>query len=131
MSLESALHVDVGTLGPNLPLTPAGGPHYAQPLRQGIYDQQIADGNAIHSLEHGMVWITYQPDEVSEADLQIMNDVASDFGRDVILSPRVENSSLIIIVSWGQRLTMDQPDEQLLRDFVTTNRNRSPEPGIR
>lgn len=131
MSLENALHVDVGTLGPNPLLTPAGGPHYVNPLRQGSYDQPVSDGNAIHSLEHGMVWITYQPDEVSEADLQIMNDVASDFGRDVILSPRVENSSPIIIVSWGQRLTMDEPDEQLLRDFVTTNRNRSPEPGIR
>jgi hypothetical protein len=131
VSLDRTLHVDVGTLGPNPPLTPAGGPHYVNPLRRGIYDRQMVDGNAIHALEHGLVWITYQPDAVSEADLEILNNVASDFSRDVILSPRAENSVAIIIVSWGQRLTMDEPDEQVLRDFVTTNRNRSPEPGIR
>ena len=131
MSLDQPQHVPVGSLGPNPPLTPAGGPHYPAPLRQGIYDEPVADGNAIHALEHGMVWISYQPDEVSEADLDVLRNVASDFARDAILSPRVENASPIIVVSWGRRIIMDAVDEQLIRDFVTTNRNRSPEPGIR
>ena len=131
MALERALHVPVGSLGPNPPLTPAGGPHYASPLRQGIFDEQVADGNAIHSLEHGMVWISYQPDDLSGADLEVLRSIASDFGRDTILSPRVENASPIIVVSWGRRIILDELDEQLIRDFITTNRNRSPEPGIR
>ena len=131
VSLATATHVQVGTLGPNTPLTPAGGPHYAQPLRQGVYDVPVEDGNAIHALEHGMVWITYLPSETDEATLDTLRDIASDFGRDVILSPRLENSSSLILVSWGRRLAMDDIDEQSVRDFVTTNRNRSPEPGIR
>ena len=131
VDLDRALHVPVGSLGPNPQLTPAGGPHYPQPLRQGIYDQQVADGNAIHALEHGMVWMSYQPDDVSEADLELMRNIASDFGTDAILSPRVENASPIIVVSWGRRIILDEVDEQLIRDFITTNRNRSPEPGIR
>ena len=131
VALATATHVEDGALGPNPPLTPAGGPHHFVPLRQGIYDQPVPDGNAIHSLEHGMVWITYQPDDVSAETLEVLDGIASDFGRDVILSPRLENSSPIIVVSWGQRLVMDGVDEQLVRDFVTTNRNRSPEPGLR
>jgi len=131
VSLPTATHVDVGTLGPNPPLTPAGGPHYPTPLRQGIYEQPVTDGNAIHSLEHGMVWLTYLPDELSADALRGLNDIASDFGRDVILSPRPENGAPIIVVSWGRRLTLHAVDDQLLRDFVTTNRNRSPEPGLR
>jgi hypothetical protein len=39
---------------------PAGGPH--NPIWQncGYYDDPVRDENAVHSLEHGAVWITYQ-----------------------------------------------------------------------
>ena len=131
VSFATSTHVADGTLGPNPPLTPAGGPHYSTPLRQGVYERPVLDGNAIHSLEHGMIWITYQPDALDGSTLDALEGIASDFGRDVILSPRLENASPIIVVSWGRRLTMDALDDQLVRDFVTTNRNRSPEPGLR
>lgn len=131
VSFPTSTHVADGTLGPNPPLTPAGGPHYVGPLRAGVYEQQVPDGNAIHSLEHGLVWISYQPDQVTTAVFEGLEDIASDFGRDVILAPRVENSSPIIVVSWGQRLVLETIDDQLVRDFITTNRNRSPEPGLR
>lgn len=131
VAYDTSTHVPAGTLGPNPPLTPAGGSHYLGPLSAGNYDEPVSDGNAIHSLEHGFVWITYQPDQISGTALDTLKDIASDFGRDTILSPRFENSFPIIIVSWEQRLTQTNIDEQALRDFVSTNRNRSPEPGIR
>ncbi len=110
---------------------PAGGPHFAQPQRTGIYDQPVPDGNAVHSLEHGIVWITYNPDLLSGEAIDILKDIARDFRRDVILSPRPQNSMAVVAVSWGQVLRLDAPDEQLLKDFIRTNRDRSPEPGIR
>jgi uncharacterized protein DUF3105 len=132
VTYETSTHLTGGaTLGPNPVLTPAGGLHDASPLRAGNYDDPVSDGNAIHSLEHGFVWITYQPDQISDAELDTLEDIASDFGRDTILSPRLENAFPIIIVSWEQRLTQTTLDELVLRDFVSTNRNRSPEPGIR
>lgn len=131
VTFAESVHVNPGTLGPNPPLTPAGGPHYPTPLRQGIYEAPVADGNAIHSLEHGMVWISYLPDELSAEELDTLTDIASDFDRDVLMSPRLENSSPVIVVSWGQRVVMDEVNEQAIRDFITTNRNRSPEPGLR
>jgi hypothetical protein len=129
--LPETVHVPDGTLGPNPPLTPAGGPHYPLPLRQGIYDQPVPDGNAIHSLEHGMVWVSYQPDLVSAEVLLTLEEIATDFDLDVLLSPRLENSSPVIVVSWGRRLVLDDLDEEAVRAFVTTNRNKSPEPGLR
>jgi hypothetical protein len=131
VAYESSTHIEDGTLGPNPPLTPAGGLHYTGPLRAGDYDNPVSDGNAIHSLEHGFVWITYHPDLVSDDELDTLEDIASDFGRDTILSPRPENSFPFIIVSWEQRLTQTDLEEDVLREFVSTNRNRSPEPGIR
>ena len=110
---------------------PTGGPHFPTPLRTGIYDDPIADGNAVHALEHGVVWITYNPDLVDSTVIEALEDVAGDFRRDVILSPRAQNEMAIAAVSWERILRLDALDEQLLQDFVVANRNRSPEPGIR
>jgi hypothetical protein len=131
VTYDASTHVPDGSLGPNPGLTPAGGVHYLGPLGAGNYDSPVSDGNAIHSLEHGFVWITYHPDQISEDELDTLEDIASDFGRDTLLSPRLENTDPIIIVSWERRLTQAHLEEQVLRDFVSTNRNRSPEPGIR
>ena len=123
---------------------PAGGPHFdgpkcvppnggsqCGPWPAGVFGQPVPDGNAVHSLEHGIVWITYNPDLLSGEAIDILEDIADDFRRDVILSPRPQNSMAVAAVSWGRVLRLAAPDEQLLKDFIRANRDRSPEPGIR
>jgi hypothetical protein len=46
----------------DLGIPPAGGPHNPSWQNCGFYDELVRDENAVHSLEHGAVWITYQPD---------------------------------------------------------------------
>ena len=129
---NSVAHVsDVASLQITPGDPPAGGPMFAQPLRQGIFDEPVPDGNAIHSLEHGLVWITYRPDLLSDEELSRLRDVANDFGRDAILSPRPANAMAVAAVSWGRILRLDAVDAEQLRSFIDTNRNRSPEAGIR
>ena len=41
---------------------PAGGEHFNIWQNCGIYNEPIETGNAIHSMEHGALWITYQTD---------------------------------------------------------------------
>ena len=110
---------------------PAGGPHFAEPAQPGVYEGPIADGNAVHALEHGLVWISYRADLVDDATVSALEAIAGDFGRDLIVSPRPDNAMPIAAVSWGRILRLDEFDEEQLRAFVTTNRNRSPEPGVR
>ncbi|HJM76494.1 MAG TPA: DUF3105 domain-containing protein [Dehalococcoidia bacterium] len=126
---------------------PAIGPHFGGPecvppsfgnhcgpAPYGIYDFPVNDGNAVHSLEHGMVWISYNPELVTAEMLATLEEIANDRRRDVILSPRPQNGLPIYAVSWGRVLAIDGTagvEEALLRDFVTTNNNRSPEPKIR
>ena len=110
---------------------PVGGPHFRQPLATGIYSEPVGEGSVVHSLEHGIVWFSYNPDLVSEAELSALEAIADDFANDVILSPRRGNAMAIAASSWGRLLSLDALDEELLREFVVTNRNHSPEPGIR
>ena len=44
---------------------PAGGDHNAIWLNCGIYDQPVPNENAVHALEHGAVWVTYDAAAVS------------------------------------------------------------------
>ena len=111
---------------------PAGGPHFALPLAPGISPTPVEDGNVIHSLEHGIVWISYRPDLVTAADLQTLRAIAQRYPRDVILSPRPSNAAPASIVSWGRRLNVTSPvPANALEEFVLTNVNKSPEPGVR
>lgn len=110
---------------------PAGGPHFLTPLKSGKYSDPVQDGNAIHSLEHGLVWITYNPDLVSPDDVKKLENIQGANSRDVILSPRPENRIAIGVVSWGRLLRLDKPDEKAINDFIKVNRDRSPEPGVR
>ena len=110
---------------------PAGGPHFATAQAVGTYDTPIPDGNAIHALEHGIVWISYNPDKVDAGAVTALKRVAQAYPRDAILSPRPDNSMPIALASWMRLLRQDTLDEQQMRDFIVTNRNRSPEPFAR
>jgi len=130
VQLGPSSHVDPSAV-PIGTLPQAGGPHASSPLRNGIYEAPIQEGNAIHAMEHGVVWVTYQPNLLTADEIARLTDVANDFRRDVILAPRLENVDPIVLVSWGRRLILSDLDEDVVADFIRTNRNRSPEPGIR
>lgn len=110
---------------------PAGGPHFPTPQQAGAFPEPIQDGNVIHSLEHGMIWISYNKDKASAADIAKLTSIQKAHSRDVVLSPRPENSMAIAVVSWGRLLRLDAIDEKAINDFIDTNRDRSPEPGVR
>jgi len=110
---------------------PVGGPHFPRWQATGSYDEPVSDGLAVHALEHGVVWISYKPTLVSDADLSVLRALARDYPADTILSPRSDNTMAIAAASWGRLLSLDGADREALRQFVETNRNRSPEPGVR
>jgi len=127
----AADHVEDGTLGAPATLPPAGGPHYTTPARTGVFESPLDDGYLVHALEHGIVWLAYSPDLLDTQGLETLKALAAEYSRDVILSPRTVNDVALYAVSWGRRLQATPGDIDLLRTFIETNRNRSPEPGIR
>ena len=108
---------------------PNGGAHNAVPQQCAVYAEPIAPEHAVHSLEHGAVWITYN-DDVSDEDVAALTDlVEGDPYR--MLSPVPEQSSPINLSAWGRRLSVDTPGDDRVGDFLQayTAGRQAPEPG--
>ncbi len=114
---------------------PVGGPHAPPPdwadCTGTVYDVDIRHENAVHSLEHGAVWVTYNPDEISGDDVDTLTAlVTNEAGR--MLSPYAGLDSPISIQAWGHQLKVDSADDPRLvqfADFLTLNSEFTPEPG--
>lgn len=112
---------------------PFGGPHDAvwATCTGTVYDRPIRSENAVHSLEHGAVWITYDPDLVTGADLDRLT--ARVAGQPyLLLSPYPELPVPVSLQSWGHQLLVhDTSDARIDRfiDALRLNRNTFPEPG--
>ena len=112
---------------------PVGGPHdYEWADCTGtVYDVDIRHENAVHSMEHGAVWITYDADAISDEDLSTLEDLVD--GRSgMMLSPYAGQSSPISLQSWGHQLYLDSASDERLEqyvDFMVFNSDFTPEPG--
>lgn len=100
---------------------PAGGAHNAVWLNCGIYDQPVPNENAVHSLEHGTVWITYRPDLPSDEVAQLRQLVSSHYRgaqRYLLLSPYPGLPSPIVASAWGAQLFVQQAGDTRLLQFI-------------
>ncbi|MEV7692577.1 DUF3105 domain-containing protein [Microbacterium sp. NPDC089189] len=94
---------------------PAGGPHNQYWLNCGIYDQPVPNENAVHSMEHGAVWVTYDADLVSEADLATLR---ANFPQSyTLLSPYEGLDSPIVLSAWNAQLKIDDAADPRVADF--------------
>jgi hypothetical protein len=95
---------------------PVGGDHNPVWLNCGIYDQPVPNENAVHSLEHGAVWVTYQPSLPSAAVEQLRQLVR---GREfVILSPYDNLPAPVVASAWGVQLQLTGADDTRLSRFL-------------
>jgi hypothetical protein len=86
---------------------------------------------AVHALEHGAVWITYQPG-LADADVTALRGLAR--GRDYVLVTPWGAGALpspVVAVAWGLRLPVDDAADPRLAAFVARYANgpQTPEPG--
>ena len=97
------------------PEPPVGGPHDPTWLACGVYREPVRNENAVHSLEHGAVWITYPPD-LDEGSVSTVEG----FGRraKVIVSPYPGLDATVVASAWGAQLRMDQVDTDLIDQFI-------------
>lgn len=108
---------------------PAGGAHDAIWQNCGFYAEEIRSENAVHSLEHGAVWITYDP-SLSGEDVQSLRRFVKRTEK-VLVSPVAGQSAPIIVTAWATQLELDDPTDLRLEQFVNefSGASSAPEPG--
>lgn len=108
---------------------PVGGNHNPGWLNCGVYDEPQANEYAVHSLEHGAVWITYDPESASAAQIEALREL----GRApyTIVSPYPGIGEAFAISAWGAQLRFADVGDPALEAFIEQYRQSSsaPEPG--
>lgn len=112
---------------------PAGGPHDLEwaDCTGTVYDVDIRPENAVHSLEHGAVWITYDPQAVGADGLATLRAL-TDGQPGTMLSPHPGLTSPVSLQAWGHQLFVDSADDPRVQQFLDLLRldpDTSPEPG--
>lgn len=106
---------------------PAGGPHDPSWQKCAVYDAPVRNENAVHSLEHGAVWITYQPD-LPAAEKEAVTKLAA--GKPYLLvSPYPDLDAPLVASAWGAQLRPEGVDDPRLAAFITRYAGNGPEPG--
>lgn len=120
-------HVEGAVEYPQSP--PAGGPHNQVWLNCGIYTEPQANENAVHSLEHGAVWVTYDAERVQGADLEALRDLLP--SNYVILSPYEGLDTPIALSAWNAQLKVDSVEDERIPEFIEEywRSQNVPEPG--
>ncbi|GAB2860924.1 hypothetical protein GCM10027026_08470 [Myroides odoratimimus subsp. xuanwuensis] len=105
---------------------PLGGEHAPVWWECGRYDEPVVDEMAVHSLEHGTVWITYD-EGLSGADV---DDLEAILPAEGILSPYPGLETPVVVSVWGRQLALTGADDPRLGLFIETfgDGGTAPEP---
>ncbi len=93
---------------------PLGGDHSPVPLNCAVYTAPVPNENAVHSLEHGAVWLTYA-DGIDPAPLATLAEIDPSY---VLVSPYPGQPAKVIATAWGLQLKVDSASDPRLKQFV-------------
>jgi hypothetical protein len=114
---------------------PFGGPHDGiwADCTGVVYTTAVRNENMVHALEHGTVWIAYNPDQIKGPALDKLKSKVE--GQTyMMMSPYPNLDKPISLQSWGHQLKLDSADDGRIDDFIKSlraNRFTTPEPGGR
>nr|WP_203724560.1 DUF3105 domain-containing protein [Actinoplanes durhamensis] len=110
---------------------PVGGAHNATPqnCNGDVYDAPIANEHAVHSLEHGAVWITYKQGLAADQVAVLQKKVE---GKDyTFMSPYAGLDKNVSVQVWGYQLKTDDVNDSRIDEFIKDTRILAAlEPGI-
>ena len=127
--VSSADHVRYDVDYPTAP--PAGGPHLGAWLNCGFYTVPVLDELAVHSLEHGAVWVTYRSD-VAAGALDELASLATGEPH-LLVSPYEGQDSPVVLTAWARQLSLESLDDSRFERFLDVylaDGPTAPEPGV-
>ncbi len=127
IEVASASHVETPVAYEQTP--PVGGNHNPAWQNCGFYSEPIGTEFGVHSLEHGAVWITYDPG-LEEDQVEELRTLAEENSY-VLVSPYEGLASPVVASAWGHQVELEGAGDENLQSFVEAYQQgpQTPEPG--
>ncbi len=125
--IESSTHVDGPVEYPQTP--PVGGDHSPEWQNCGVYAEPLANEPAVHALEHGAVWITYDA-ALDPVEVDTLAGYAANQTH-VLVSPFEGLPAPIVTSAWGVQQEFNSATDPGIAVFIQAYQlgAQSPEPG--
>ena len=109
---------------------PVGGNHNQvwQNCQGDVYDKPLTKENAVHSLEHGAVWVTYS-DKASKEDIATLETRVKKTPYS-LMSPYEDQDAPIVLNAWGNQLDIQKASDPRVAAFFKkfVQGKQTPEP---
>ncbi|GGV11680.1 DUF3105 domain-containing protein [Streptomyces spectabilis] len=94
-----------------------------------LYDKEIDETNAVHSLEHGAVWVTYS-DKADDSEVRALKARVEKTPYS-LMSPYAEQSAPLTLSAWGKQLSVTSASDPRVNAFFDkyVQGAQTPEPG--
>jgi len=130
---KAAIHITADQRVAYNRFPPVGGPHDGTWANCNgiVYTTAVRNENMVHTLEHGAVWITYNPDTISPSDLTTLQGLVNNVPF-TSLSPYPGLDSTVSLQAWAHQLKVDSATDPRVQQFITAlkqNRWVYPETG--
>ncbi|MFE1023579.1 DUF3105 domain-containing protein [Streptomyces sp. NPDC058818] len=110
---------------------PVGGDHNQvwMNCNGDVYTKPLENENAVHSLEHGAVWVTYT-DKAPKADVEKLAAKVKKTPYS-LMSPDDKQKDPIMLTAWGHQRTVTGADDPNVDEFFEkfVQGEQTPEPG--
>ncbi|MGI8983890.1 MAG: DUF3105 domain-containing protein [Acidimicrobiales bacterium] len=117
-------HSEAPVSYPHVP--PVGGIH--NPVWQpcGFNAVPVQAEKAVHSMEHGAIWVAYRPD-LPQTEIDGLAALAR--SRGLILVSRWDDGlpAPVVVTAWGRQLRLESTADPRLQEFVRQYANQGPE----
>lgn len=120
-------HVQTAVTYPQQP--GVGGDHAPAWTNCGVYTVPVNEQRAVHSLEHGAVWISYKPG-LPPGEVATLTSLAK--GKPyVLLSPNPNQTEPLTATAWGTQLAVTDTGDSRIPAFISAYSQgpQTPEPG--
>jgi hypothetical protein len=105
---------------------PVAGKHNAdwQNCNGDVYDAPIANEHAVHSMEHGAVWLAYNPAKVNKEQVEALAGKVRNKEYS-LMSPMENLDKAVSVQAWGFQLKTDDPADKRIDEFIKATRKNA------
>jgi len=111
---------------------PMSGSHFPVWQSCGFYTEPIRDETAVHSMEHGAVWIAYSPD-LSDSEVEAIAALVATNAH-YLAAPYPGLKNPIVVSAWRRQLAVEHIDVAAVGAFADAQLGRvsetAPEAGV-